>query len=91
MGGGGLSGSTGGAGRRRAVPRRPSGAPLALDERAVLADQQLHVLALLVCEFQEDLFALGVLEALAVLLEEPVRPALAADADPERLLVVLSG
>src|SRR5437773_4496934 len=44
--------------------------------------------ALLVGKFEEDLFALGVFEALAVALEELVRPALALDADEQRLLIV---
>ena len=44
--------------------------------------------ALLVGELEEDLLALGVLEALAVALEEPVRAALAADADHQRLQIV---
>ena len=46
------------------------------------------MLALLVGELEEDLLALGVLEPLAVLLEEAVRAALAADADHQRLLIV---
>ena len=44
------------------------------DERAVLANQQLEVLALLVGELEEDLLALGVLEPLAVALEERCEP-----------------
>ena len=72
--------------RRRARPA--AGAALALDERAVLANQQIEVVALLVGELEEDLLALGVLEPLAVLLEEAVRAALAADADHQRLLIV---
>ena len=44
--------------------------------------------ALLVGELEEDPLAFGVLEALAVALEEPVRAALAADADQQRLQVV---
>ena len=47
--------------------------PLALDEGAVLADQQAQVRALFVGELEEDLFALGVFELLAVALEEAVR------------------
>ena len=46
------------------------------------------MLALLVGELEEDLLAFGVLEALAVLLEEAMRAALAADADHQRLLIV---
>ena len=50
--------------------------------------EQLEMLALLVGELEEDLLAFGVLEPLAVFLEEPVRAALAADADQQRLLIV---
>ena len=64
------------------------GAAVPLHERAVLADQQFEVLALLVGELEEDLLALGVLEALAVALEEAVRAALAADADAIGLEIV---
>ena len=46
------------------------------------------MLALLVREFEEDALAFRFLEPLAVLLEEAVRAALAADADHQRLLVV---
>src|SRR2546429_8954105 len=46
------------------------------------------MLALLVGELEKDLLAFGVFEALAVLLEEAVRIALAADADEQRLLIV---
>src|SRR6266567_7482457 len=42
----------------------------------------------LVGELEEHLLALGVLEPLAVLLEELVRAALALDADEQRLLIV---
>src|SRR5262245_38703817 len=87
--------SYGGGGRSRTAHRRPGGARrgrpavgLPLDERAVLADEQLEVLPLLVGELEEDLLALGILEPLAVALEELVRAALAADANHERLLVV---
>src|SRR5262245_7961400 len=38
------------------------GASLPFDERAVLANQEVEVLALLVREFEEDLFAFRVLE-----------------------------
>src|SRR5687768_718778 len=78
----------GACGRRRSRAGTASRAPLPLDERTILADEQVEMLALFVGEFEEDLLALGVLEALAVLLEEPVRPALAADADHQRLLIV---
>src|SRR5580704_2508044 len=66
------------------------GAPGAhpLPQRAVLADEKVELRALLVGKFQEDLLALGVLEPLAVPLEELVRPALAFDADEQRLPVV---
>src|SRR5207237_3189483 len=75
--------------RGRAVARqRLARAALALDERAVFAHEQVEVRALFVRELQEDLLALRVLEALAVLLEEAVRVALAADADEQRLLIV---
>src|SRR5687767_14376982 len=65
-----------------------AGAALTLDERAVLANQQIEVIALLVGELEEDLLAFRVLEPLAILLEEAVRPALAADPDHQRLLIV---
>ena len=68
--------------------QRLARAALALDERAVFAHEQVEVRALFVRELQEDLLALRVLEALAVLLEEAVRVALAADADEQRLLIV---
>ena len=60
----------------------------ALDEQTVLADQQLEMGALFVGEFEKDLLALGILELLAVALEELVRAALALDADHQRLAVV---
>src|SRR6202171_5368215 len=81
--------------RTRGLRPRPlravsKGAPGArpLPQRAVLADEEVEVRALLVGEFQEDLLALGVLEPLAVPLEELVRRALAFDADEQRLPVV---
>ena len=67
---------------------RGAGVPLALAQRAVLADQQVEVRALFVGELEEDLLAFGVLEPLAVSLEELVRAALALDADEQRLLIV---
>src|SRR5436190_6217127 len=73
---------------RAGTRERFSTATLPLDERAVLPDEQVEVLALLVGKLEKDLLALRILEALAVLLEEPVRVALAADADEERLLIV---
>src|SRR5262245_17758184 len=63
-------------------------AVLAAQERPVFADQPLQVIALLVRELQEDLLALGVLEPLAVALEEAMRAALAADANLVRLAIV---
>ena len=45
------------------------------------------MLALFFGEFQENALALGILEALAVSLEEAMRPALAADADAVRLVI----
>src|SRR5690242_4591107 len=42
-------------------------------------------------EFEKDLFALGVFEALAVLLEELVGIALAADANEQRLQIIHAG
>ena len=72
--------------RRRAARR--GRAPGARASGAVLADQQIEVLALLVGELEEDLLAFGVLEPLAVSLEELVRAALALDADEQRLLIV---
>src|SRR5262245_15835048 len=75
-------------GRGTLTRRGFAAAALPLHERAVLTHQQVEMGALLVREFQEDLLALRVLEALAVLLEEPVRVPLAADADQEGLLIV---
>jgi hypothetical protein len=63
-------------------------AALALDERAVLTDQEIEMGALLIRKFEKDLLAFRVFEAFAVLLEEPVRVPLAADADQQRLLIV---
>ena len=54
-------------------------------------DQQIAVRALFLGELEEDLLAFGVLEALAVPLEELVRVALAADADEQRLQIVDAG
>src|SRR6266545_4885336 len=75
-------------GSRTVTRERFSAATLPLDQRAVLPDEQVEVLALLVRKLEKDLLALRILEALAVLLEEPVRVALAADADEQRLLIV---
>src|SRR6187431_2631646 len=62
--------------------------PFAVDEALVFADEELEVLLLLVGKFHEDLLALGVLEPLAVFLEEAMRATLAFDADEQRLLIV---
>ena len=76
-------------GRGRSARRRLAGRlPEPLAERAVFANQQIEVGALLVGELEEDLLAFGVLEPLAVPLEELVRAALAPDADEQRLLIV---
>ena len=84
-------GSSGPGGRRRGgLPRALAGVAPG-DERAVLANQQLEVFALLLGELEEDLLAFGVLEPLAVALEELVRAALAADADAQRLGLVHAG
>jgi len=63
-------------------------ASLPLHQRAVLADEEVEVGALLVGKFEEDLLAFRILETLAVFLEELVGPALAADADHQGLLIV---
>ena len=61
---------------------------LAPRQRAVLANQHLEMVALFLGELEEDLLAFGVLEALAVALEEAMRAALAANADLVRLEIV---
>ena len=61
---------------------------LTLAERTVLTDQEIEMSPFLVGKLQEDLLAFGVLEPLAVALEELVRAALALDADQQRLGVV---
>ena len=76
------------AGRGSPRPLRAPHMALALHQRLVFAHQQIQMFALFVGELEEDLLALGVLELLAIFLEEPVRAALAADADEQRLLVV---
>src|SRR5690349_18873342 len=53
------------------------GLALPFEEGAIFANQQLEMLALLGGELQEDLLAFGVLEAIAVALEETMRGALA--------------
>src|SRR5207344_1104038 len=75
-------------GSRTVTLNRLAAATLPLDQRAVLPDEQVEMLALLVGKLEEDLLALRILEALAVLLEEPVGVALATDADEQRLLIV---
>src|SRR5258707_15773290 len=70
-----------------ALDRLPA-ASLPLDERAVLAHEQVEMLALLVGELEKDLLAFGVFESLAVLLEEAMRVAFAPDADQQGLLIV---
>ena len=64
--------SPGAACRGGSALRRAANSSLALEQRAVLANQQIQMLALFVGEFQEDLLAFGILEALAVFLEEAV-------------------
>src|SRR5690606_14247510 len=86
-GGGGRS-PRGARGGRRRGPLAPARPPLALDEGALLASQQVEVLPLLAGELATDLLARVVLEPLPVLPGEPVRPALAADAAHQRLLIV---
>src|SRR5262249_48936172 len=74
--------------RRSAAAVWPGAAARAGGQRSVLADQQVEMVALLVGELEEDALAFGLLEPLAVPLEEAVRTALAADADQQRALVV---
>src|SRR5947207_10845047 len=69
----------------RGLPRMIA---LPLDQAFVFADEEIEMLALLLGELHENLFPFGVFEALAVLLEEPVRAALASNADHQRLLIV---
>ena len=78
------------AGRLSRLADRLPAAPrsLSLDEGFVFADQQLEVRAFFVGELEEDPLAFGVLEPFAVALEELVRPALAANADHQRLPIV---
>ena len=70
-------------------PGRRIGETLA--QRPIFGDQQVAVGAFFVGELEKDLLAFGILEALAVLLEELVRVALAPDADEQRLQVVDAG
>src|SRR5687768_11811198 len=59
-----------------------------LGQRAVFAQQQLEVLALLFGELEENLLARRIFEPLTVALEEAVRPALAANADAVGLEII---
>src|SRR6188768_2099233 len=68
----------------------PRGAALPRDQALVFANEQIEVGALLFGKLHEDLLPFGVLEPLAVFLEELVRASLAADADHQRLLIVHS-
>src|ERR1700752_617716 len=71
----------------RVAPRLGLGARLVafravtLHELAILANQQLEMLALFLGKLQENALAFRVREPLAVALEEAMRAALAADAD----------
>src|SRR5215203_4536314 len=64
------------------------GASLTFHERAILANEQVEMRPLFVSKFEKDLLPLGILETLAVLLEEAMGAAFAADPDHQRLLVV---
>src|SRR4051794_1546071 len=75
-----------GGGHARAL--RAALAAQTFAQAAVLPNQEFEVRALLGGELEEHLLAFRVLEALAVLLEELVRSALAPDADEQRLLIV---
>src|SRR5262245_39118281 len=78
-------------GRSVACPGSGLRAPapfLSLDERPVFTNEEIQVGALFVGELEKDPLAFGVLETFAVSLEELVRPALAADANHQRLAVV---
>src|SRR5437868_3469354 len=74
--------------RRRCSARKVCSDAEPFAQRAIFVDQEIAVVALFLGELEEDLLALGVLEPLAVLLEELVRVALALDADEQRLQVV---
>src|SRR6185295_15545739 len=67
------------------APREPGLQP------AQLLLKELEMRALFVGELEEDALALRVFEAFAVALEEAMRPALARDADAQRLFVVHAG
>ena len=58
--------------RSRATRARHRRRLVLLAQEAVLANQELEVLALFLGELQEDLLAFRVLEPFAVALEEPV-------------------
>src|SRR5439155_7464464 len=75
--------------RRRALPRPVNRQTFA--QRPIFGGQESPVGALLFGKLEEDLFAFGILEAFAVLLEELVRIALAADPDEQCLQVVHAG
>src|SRR5204863_6157091 len=66
----------------RAAPALP------IDERPVLADQKLEMRTLFIGELEKNLFAPGVLEFVAIALEETVRSAFALDPDHQRLTIV---
>src|SRR5688572_6060050 len=70
----------------RALP----GGSLARDERPVLANEQVEVIAFLVGKLEKDSLALRFFESFTVLPEKAVRPALAPDSDAQRFLVVHS-
>jgi hypothetical protein len=57
-------------------------------QRAVFADQQLEVIALFFRKLEKDLFALGILETLAVAFEETMRTAFAPNTNAVGLEIV---
>src|SRR5687768_568515 len=69
-------------------PAVPAAAALPRDERSIFADEQLQVIVLLFGEFEKNALAFGLLEPLAIFLEELVRSALAANADEQRVPIV---
>ena len=77
-----------GAAGARGRPAAVAGAPFRLTRLLYSRISSSRCCFLFLGELHEDLLAFGVLEPLAVLLEEAVRAALAADADQQRLLVV---
>lgn len=62
--------------------------PLTFHEGTVFTNEQVEMLAFLIRELEEYLLALGVLEPFSVLLEELMGPALAANTNHERLLII---